>query len=168
MKTPGWQAVCSATTAFISVVCMSSMAAALAAAGAAAGAGATSMAGMGSMSGMGATPTGSAALPLLPSVLERIGLGFFTQLPNEILQPLLVVFLLASFATAYLAYRGHGRPAALILTALSGVVMYLSVYVWMSDVLYVVSLVGLVAAGFWGLYLTRRPARVAAGAVGTV
>ena len=164
MKSPGWQAVCSATTAVISVVCMSSMAA-LTAAGAAAGAGATSMAAMGSMSGMGAAPTSSAALPLLPSLLERIGLGPFNQLPNEVLQPLLVVFLLASLASAYLVYRGHGRPSALILTTLSGVLMYLSIYVWMSDVLYVLSLIG--GAGFWGLYLARRPTLVAAGATGT-
>ena len=167
MKTPGWQTVCSGTTAGISVVCMSSMTAALTAAGAAAGAGATSMAGMSSMNGTGAAPTGGAALPLLTSMLERIGLGWFNQLPNEILQPLLVLFLLASLATAYLAYRGHGRPSALILTALSGVVMYLSIYVWMSDVLYTLSLIGLVGAGLWGLYLSRRPARVAATATGT-
>jgi asparagine N-glycosylation enzyme membrane subunit Stt3 len=140
---------------------MSSMAAALAAAGAAAGAGATGMA------GMGAAPTGTAALPSLPSLLERIGLGFFNQLPNDILQPLLVVFLLASLATAYLAYRAHDRPSALILTALSGALMYLSIYVWMSDVLYLVSVIGLVAAALWGLYLTRRPARVSARATGT-
>jgi hypothetical protein len=146
---------------------MSSMAAALGAAGAAAGAGTTSMAAMGSMSGIGAASTSSAALPLLPTVLERMGLGLFNQLPNEVLQPLLVVLLLASLATAYLAYRGHARPSALILTAVSGVVMYLSIYAWMSDALYVVSLVGLVAGGLWGLYLTRRPSRVATRPTGT-
>jgi len=31
--------------------------------------------------------------------------------------------------------------------------------VWTSDALYVLSLIGLVVAGLWGLYLTRRPAR---------
>ena len=164
MKTPGWQAICSATTAVISVVCMGSMAAGVATAAVAAAAGATSMAGMASM---GAAPPGSVALPLLPSLLERVGLGFFNQLPNELLQPLLVVFLLASLATAYLAYRGHGQPLALILTALSGVLMYLSIYVWMSDVLYVFSLIGLVGAGLLGPYLTRRRARVAARVTGT-
>lgn len=159
MKTPGWQAICSATTAVISVVCMGSMAAAVATVAGAAGAGATSMV---AMAGTGAAPPGSVALPLLPSLLKRIGLGFFNQLPNEILQPLLVVFLLASFATAYLAYRGHGRPATPILTALSGVLVYLSIYVWMSDMLYILRLIGLVAAGLLGLYLTRRRAWVAA------
>jgi hypothetical protein len=161
MKAPGWQTACGATSAIISVACMSSMAAALTAAGAVAGAGSTSMAGMGSMPMTGASPAGSAALPLLPSLLERIGLGFLNKLPNEFLQPLLALFLLASLATAYLAYREHGRHSALILTALSGVVMYLRIYVWMSEVLYVLGLIGLVAAGLWGLYLTRRPARVA-------
>jgi hypothetical protein len=106
-------------------------------------------------------------LPLLPSLLERIGLGFSNQLPNEVLQPLLAVLLLVSLATAYLAHRGQGQRSALLLTAFSGVVMYLSIYVWMSDLLYVLSLIGLVVGGLWGLYLTRRPARVAARTTGT-
>ena len=161
MKIPGWQAVSSAAAAVTSVVCMSSMAAAVTAAGASAGAGATSMAGMGSM---GAAAAGSSALLVLPGLLDRIGLGFFNQLPNDILQPLLVIFLLASLATSYLAYRRHGQLWALILTALGGMVMYLSIYVWMSDALYIVSLIGLVAAGLSGLFLSSRPTGVAARA----
>jgi len=128
---------------------MSSMAAALAAAGAAAGAGAASMAGMASAAGE------TNALSLLPRVFERLGLGLLNRLPNQILQPLLIVLLALSVGTAYLAYRGHHRPQALILAAASAVVMYLSIYVWMSDPLYLLSLGGLIGAALWSIYLTR-------------
>lgn len=161
MKVTGWDTACSVCTAGASVVCMSSMAAALAAAGTAAGAVAAGMAGMSTMSSTGgiASPTVEAqALPLLPGVLERLGLGFLNGIPNEILQPLLIVLLTVSVATAYLGYRGHGRPYALALTLGSAVVMYVSIYVWMSDPLYLFSLIGLIGAGLWGMYLARHPA----------
>jgi hypothetical protein len=133
---------------------MSSVAAALAAAGAAAGAGAASMAGMASAAGE------TNALPLLPRLFERLGLGLLNRLPNQVLQPLLIVLLALSVGTAYLACRGHQRPQAVILTAASAVVMYLSIYVWMSDPLYLLGLSGLIGAGLWSIFLARRPRRV--------
>jgi hypothetical protein len=133
---------------------MSSMAAALAAAGAAAGAGAASMAGMASAAGE------TNALPLLPRLFERLGLGVLNKLPNQILQPLLIFLLALSVGTAYLAHRGHRRPQALILSTASAVVMYLSIYVWMSDPLYWLSLSGLIGAGLWSIYLARHFPRV--------
>jgi len=133
---------------------MSSMAAALAAAGAAAGAGAAGMAGMASAVGE------TSALSLLPRLFERLGLGLFNRLPNQILQPLLIVLLALSVGTAYLAYRGHRRPHVLILTSASAVVMYLSIYVWMSNPLYLLGLSGLIGAGLWSIYLARHFQRV--------
>lgn len=35
--------------------------------------------------------------------------------------------------------------------------MYVSIYVWMSEPLYFVSLAGLLAAGVWSIFLTRKP-----------
>jgi hypothetical protein len=133
---------------------MSSMAAALTAAGAAAGAGAASMTGMASVAGE------TNALPLLPRLFEHLGLGLLNRLPNQILEPLLIVLLALSVGTAYLAYRGHHRTQALILTGASAVVMYISVYVWMSDPVYLLSLSGLIGAGLWSLYLARHLQRV--------
>jgi hypothetical protein len=133
---------------------MSSMGAALAAAGTAAGAGAMSMAGMG---GTGASsPTGSAFF-LLPRFFDRVGLGVLNQLPNAIAQPLLVAFLTVSVTGGYLAYRGNRRPSSLALTVLSGIAMYVSIYVWMSEPLYLASLAGQLAAGVWGIFLAHGP-----------
>lgn len=151
-------AVCATCASGVSVVCMSSMAAALAAAGAAAGAGA---AGMGAMGGMGASAADGAA-SVLPGLFEALGLGVLNRLPNEVLQPLLVVLLTASVGSAYLAYRGHGRPQALGLSAASAVAMYAGIYVWMSDALYLAGLIGTLAASAWGIVLVRPP-RLAAG-----
>ena len=154
MRVRRWDTACTVCTAGVSVVCMSSMTAALAAAGVAAGAGAASMAGMASATG------NDSALPLLPRLFERLGLGLLNRLPNQILQPLLIVLLAMSVGTAYLAYRGHLRPQALILAGASAVMMYLSIYVWMSDPLYLLSLSGLIGAGLWSLYLARHLQRV--------
>ncbi len=153
MKTKRWDTVCSVCTAGVSVVCMSSMAAA----GAAASAGVAGMASMGSMSGTGDAPGSADGLSFLPELLERLGLGLLNSLPNEILQPLLVVLLTVTVGAAYVGNRGHGRSHALVLSRLSAVIMYLSIYVWMSDLLYLVSLAGLVGAGLLGLYLARHP-----------
>jgi hypothetical protein len=132
---------------------MSSMGAAIAAAGA------TGMAGMGSMGGMGASQTGSPASSVLTRFFEAIGLGILNRLPNEVAQPLLVALLVISLGAAYIAYRGHHRPWALMLTLASAVVMYISIYTWMSEALYFISLGGLVVAAIWGVFLARNPGK---------
>lgn len=147
-------AICGTCTAGASVVCMSSMAAALAATGAAAGAGAAGMGGMGSMGGETAS---GGTLAVFPALLDALGLGFLSRIPNEILQPVLVAMLALSVVAAYLAYRGHRRPQALVLTGVSGSAMYASIYVVMSEPLYALSLAGLVGSSLWGIALAREP-----------
>ncbi len=127
---------------------MGSMAIALAASGAAAGAGA---AGMGGMAAMGS----GGALSVLPVIFDTIGLGALNHLPNELLQPVLLVFLAVSVVAAYLASRSHGRRGPPLLSAVSAVLMYVSIYGVMSDALYLVSLGGILAAVIWGLRLSR-------------
>jgi hypothetical protein len=149
-----WSTVCNVCTGGVSVVCMSSMGAALAAAGTAGGAGAIGMAGM---SGADLSRNGASAFLLLPRLFDRLGLDFLNQVPNAVAQPLLAAVLAISAVTAYLAYRGHRRPHSLALTLGSGIAMYLSIYVWMSEPLYFLSLVGLLAAAVWNIFLARRP-----------
>lgn len=72
-------------------------------------------------------------------------------------QPLLVALLTISLVAAYIAYRGHRRVYSLALTLASSAAMYISIYVWMSELLYFVSLVVLLAAGVWSIFLTRKP-----------
>lgn len=147
-------AVCSLCAGGVSVVCMSSMGAALAAAGTAGGAAAAGMAGMGS-SGMSSAE--ASAFFLIPRFFDRVGLDFLNQVPNAVAQPLLVALLTISLVASYLAYRGHRRLYAPALTLASSAAMYVSIYVWMSEPLYFVGLAGLLAAGVWSIFLTRRP-----------
>jgi len=140
-------AVSSAGSAGLSVVCMSSMATALAATSTA-GAGAAGMSGMAAMGSSG-------ALSVLPAVFDAVGLGALNHLPNELLQPLLVLFLALSVASAYLASRSHGQRGPLFVSAASAALMYVSIYGLMSDALYLLSFGGLLAAAVWGLRLGR-------------
>jgi hypothetical protein len=133
---------------------MSSMGAALAAAGTAGGAGALGMAGMGSI---GNSSSGASAFFLIPRFFDRVGLDILNQVPNGVAQPLLVALLTISLVASYLAYRGHRRLYTPALTLASSVAMYVSIYVWMSETLYFVSLAGLLAAGVWSIFLTRNP-----------
>lgn len=155
-----WHAVCSLCTGGVSVVCMSSMGVAAAAAGAAAGAAATSMAGMGGVGAMaGPQPSfaQTSAFFLVPRLFESVGLRFLNHVPNEVAQPFLVLLLGLSVGTGYLAYRAHRQPQVLALTVASGLAMYVSIYVWMSEAVYFLSLPALLAAGIWGLFLARKP-----------
>lgn len=132
-----------ALTAGISVICMSSMGAALAVVGA----GATGMAGMSAMNDSQAAPSASL---LLAQFFESIGLNMLNQLPNEVAQPLLITFLIVSLGATYIAYRGHGKPGVLLLTLISAITMYISIYIWMSEPVYFISLAGFTAAAIWG------------------
>lgn len=143
---------CSTCAAGLSVVCMSSMGAAIAAAIATVGAGATGMTGMG---GTGAALANPSASLWLTQFIETIGLGFLNQLPNEVARPLLAALLAISIGAAYVAFRGHRRSGALALTLGSAVVMYTSIYVWMSELVYFLSLAAMVLAAIWGFLLAR-------------
>ncbi|MBI2303303.1 MAG: hypothetical protein HYU86_00960 [Chloroflexi bacterium] len=146
-------AVCSFCSSGVSVVCMSSVGAALAAAGTAE---AASMAGMGSI---GASSSGVSAFFIIPRFFDRLGLDVLNQVPNAVAQPLLVTLLTISVVASYLAYRGHRRPHILALTLATSTAMYVSIYVWMSEPLYFVSLVGLLAASAWSFFLAKRPSQ---------
>lgn len=139
------------------MVCMGSMGAAAVAAGAAGATSVAGMAGMGSMATMAdsTAPPAAATAPFLTSLLQQIGLGFLNQVPDSVLRPVFIVLLLLSISTAYLSFRSHGRPQALLLTALSGALLYSGIYLWMSELLYSVGLVGMLGAAVWGLVLAK-------------
>lgn len=139
--------VASAFTAGLSVVCMSSMATAFAATG-------TAAAGAAGMSGMAAMGSGG-ALSVLPALFDSVGLGALNHLPNELLQPLLVLFLAFSVLAAYLVSRRLGQRGPLLLSAASAALMYVSIYGLMSDALYLLSFAGLLIAAIWGWRLGR-------------
>lgn len=148
-------AVSSACSAGLSVVCMSSMATALAATGTAAGAGAAGMSGM-------AAVGSSSGLSVLPILFDTVGLGALNHLPNELLQPVLAVSLSLSVIAAYLVSRNRGRRGPVFLSAASAILMYVSIYGVMSNGLYFASFAGLLGAAIWSFRLNRgRPLAIA-------
>lgn len=110
------------------------------------------MAGMGSM----AANAQSSGLLFLPRLFDRLGLGALSRLPNTILQPLLIGLLMVSMGAALVAYQGHRRPYTLTFAVTSALAMYISIYVWMSDLLYLSSMLGQLGAGIWAMYLVSR------------
>lgn len=142
-----WDTVCSVCASGFSVACMSSMAAA----SAAVGAGAMGVAVMRSAGSM--EDPGSA---FLTRIFDSIGLGVLNRMPNGIAQPLLLALLTMSIVLAYVAYRGHRTLHALILSLASALIMYPSIYVWMSEMLYFISLAGMITAAALGVVLARR------------
>jgi hypothetical protein len=97
----------------------------------------------------------SSAFLTLARFFDRIGLDALNNIPNQVAQPTLVVLLTISLAAAYLAYRGHRKHHAVLLTFISSVALYAGIYVWMSDALFFPGLAGLLGAGIWGMFLGR-------------
>lgn len=95
--------------------------------------------------------------PALVSILSAIGLGFLIN--DDILRPLMVVFLLVAILGLALGMRHHGRPWALILAILSAVTLYMSIYVSFNDVTAGLSVAGLVIASLLNVFLRRRQLR---------
>ncbi|PZR98436.1 MAG: hypothetical protein DLM69_08645 [Candidatus Chloroheliales bacterium] len=136
-----------------SVVCMGSMGAM----GVVAGASAAATAATG-VAGMGAMAAGAPGQPsFTKQLLQAVGLGVLTQIPDAVLRPLLFVLLLAGIGGAYLAYRFHHHLAPLLLTIVASVLLYVGIYVISSDQLYYVGLSLLLAGGIWGVL--ARPVR---------
>lgn len=101
-------------------------------------------------------------IPAIASFLASIGLGFLAQ--ESVLQPLLVVFLLITLGgLTWSALREHRRKEPLVLGILASAGLYVSRYVYLgaeiNSVLMYASIVGILGASFWNLWLRKqRPA----------
>jgi mercuric ion transport protein len=71
--------------------------------------------------------------PALVSILSAIGLGFLIN--DDILRPLLIVFLLVAVFGLALGMCHHGSPWALIVGTLSAVTAYVFIYVTFNEVI---------------------------------
>jgi len=91
--------------------------------------------------------------PALLSILSAIGLGF---LIDDILRPLMVVFLLVAILGLALGMRHHGRPWALAIGILSAVALYVSIYVSFNEVIAGLGIAGLVIASLLNVLLRQR------------
>lgn len=104
-----------------SVVCMAQMGTVAAAGGA-------------SMGAMGAAA--SASVPLLTRIFQTIGLGFLLSLPAILYQGLLLAVLAFTGLASYLFFRVHRKPWVFGLAVVSSVLLYSSIYVFVSEPVY--------------------------------
>jgi len=132
--------VCSCGT---SVVCMAQMGATGAAAG--------------TMGAMGAVGTATAvSTPFITLTFQAIGLGFLLALPALFYQALLVAILAFTAFSSYLSRRRHKRQGPFVLTLISSLLVYGSIYLLASEVLYWASFVLMFISGTWNYVATRQ------------
>jgi mercuric ion transport protein len=92
--------------------------------------------------------------PALVSMLSAIGLGFLIN--DDILRPLLIVFLLVAILGLALGMRHHRNPWALIVGILSAVTAYGFIYISFNEVIAVLGIAGLVIASLLNVLLRQR------------
>jgi mercuric ion transport protein len=93
-------------------------------------------------------------LPALVFILSAIGLGFLIN--DDILRPLLIVFLLIAILGLALGMRHHGSPWAAIIGVLSAVTVYASIYTFCNNALAGIGIAGLVIASLLNVFLRQR------------
>ena len=92
--------------------------------------------------------------PALVSILSAIGLGFLIN--DDILRPMMIVFLLLAIFGLALGIRHHGSPWALIVGILSAVTLYVFIYVSFNEVIAGLGIAGLVIASLLNVLLRQR------------
>jgi len=92
--------------------------------------------------------------PALVSILSAIGLGFLIN--DDILRPLMIVFLLVAILGLVLGMHHHGNPCALIVGILSAVTLYAFIYVSFNEVMAGLGIAGLVIASLLNVFLRQR------------
>jgi len=120
---------CSACT---SLVCMAQMGAMVATGGAA----------MGAMSA-------ATTVPFITFVFQAIGLGFLLVLPPIFYQILLIIVLGFTVVTSYFSYHFHKNISPFILTMMSSLLLYSSIYLFISETLYWVAFLLMVISAAW-------------------
>lgn len=124
--------VCSSST---SLVCMAQM-------------GATAATGGAVMGTMGAAAT-SGSVPLITSVFQSIGLGVLLTLPASFYQSLLVIVLGLTIVASYLSYKFHQKAGPFSLVIISSLLIYGSIYIFMSEPLYWIAFVLMLLSMVW-------------------
>ena len=92
--------------------------------------------------------------PALVSILSAVGLGFLIN--DDILRPLLIVFLLVAVLGLALGMRHHGSPWALIVGIFSAVTAYGFIYISFNEVIAGLGIAGLVIASLLNVFLRQR------------
>jgi len=92
--------------------------------------------------------------PGVIAFLTAIGAGFLIN--DAILLPLLIIFLAASIAGLYFAFKRHGNRWPLILGGASAfLILFFAYGMFIRPVVYL-GLLGLIGASIWNVFLKRR------------
>ena len=142
-KKAGIAQACSCCT---SVVCMAQM-------------GTTIVAGGASMGAMGAAA--SSSVPLLTVAFQAAGLGFLLALPASFYQILLVVVLGFTVISSYFSYTFHKNPGPFGLVVFSSILLYISIYLLMSEPLYWTAFVLMLLSAAWSYKTVKRKSNIA-------
>lgn len=127
---------CSACT---SAVCMAQM-----------GTMASTSAAMGAMS---AASAGS--VPLLTLAFQAAGLGLLLAFPPVLYQLLLTIILGTTIVASYFSYKFHKNTGPLLLTIVSSLLIYGSIYLFVSEPLYWISFAMLLLSTGWSYRVGR-------------
>jgi len=134
-------ACCSAGSTLTSLGCMAIMATAI---------GTTGAVTLGSMGAMSM----SSPINTFPSVLLNfLGLGSLTRVNLRTLEIILIFLLSIGIISMYLSYKYHKNSNPLILFVISSILIYVSIFVVMSNALYYISLIGLIVTPIWNFYV---------------
>lgn len=90
--------------------------------------------------------------PALLSLLSAINLGFLIN--DAILLPLLGIFLVMTLWGLYSGMRRHGQPWALLLGAISSVILF--VFLFINPIIAYLGVVGLIVAGLLNIIFRIR------------
>lgn len=92
--------------------------------------------------------------PALVSIVSAIGLGVLIN--DDILRPMMIVFLLVAIFGLALGMCHHGSPWALIVGILSAVTLYVFFYVSFSELMAGLGVAGLMIASLLNVILRQR------------
>lgn len=134
---------CSAGSTIASLGCMAIMGTSIATAGGVA------LSSMGAMS-MNNNTTNFASL-----FLNSVGLGLLTKVNLRTLEIILIILLLISIFSMYLSFRYHKNYYPLVLLILSSILIYISIFVTMSNILYHISVIGIIVAPIWNFLIKK-------------
>jgi len=129
--------VCSCCT---SLACMAQM-------------GATAAAGGTVMGTMGVATSGS--VPLITFMFQSIGLGVLLTIPASFYQILLIVVLGFTIITSYISYKFHQKLGPFSLVIISSLLIYGSIYVFMSEPLYWIAFVLMLLSMVWNYNIRK-------------
>jgi len=112
---------------------------------------------VGTMGAMGTVGTATAvSTPFITLAFRAIGLGFLLALPGLFYQALLVAILAFTVFSSYLSYRSHKRQGPFVLALISSLLVYDSIYLLGSEIVYWTGFALMLFSGAWNSAVMRQ------------